>query len=261
MSYSRTVTRPNFTDIQGGQTIDQLIRVSGGNGNQGNPALLPFESDNIDLSVEYYFDNTDYASIGYFTKDVSNFIGSNILQDQVLFPDLIHPATGAPVTFDVTAPVNERDATIDGWEVAVQKTFGDTGFGVIANATIVDADVAFDNNSLDAQFALNGLSDSANLIGFFENDSLQVRVAYNWRDDFFNGIAGASSGTPGPVNVEAFGQWDLSARYSFNDNATIFVEGINVTEETFRAYGREESQTVNAGQTGARYNLGILYEF
>lgn len=260
VSYSQTVTRPNFTDIQGGLTINSLIRVSGGNGNSGNPALLPFESDNIDLSVEYYFGDTDYASIGYFTKDVSNFIGSQVLQDQVLFPNLIHPATMAPVTFDVTTPVNERDATIDGWELAVQKTF-DNGFGVIANATLVDADVAFDNASLETQFALTGLSDSANLIGFYENDFLQVRIAYNWRDDFYNGTAGASSGTPGPVNISDYGQWDISARYTINDQATVFVEGINVTEETFSSYGREERQAIQASQTGARYNLGLIYEF
>lgn len=261
LSYSETVTRPNFTDIQGGLTINSLIRVSGGNGNRGNPALLPFESENIDLSLEYYFGSSDYASIGYFTKDVSNFIGTSIIQDEVLFPDLIHPATGLPVTFDVNAPVNERDATIDGWEVAVQKTFGDTGFGIVANATFVDANVEFDNLSLDAQFALNGLSDSANLIGFYENDRWQARLAYNWRDDFFNGVAGASSGTPGPVNVEAFGQWDVSIRYDFNDRATLFVEGINLTDETTRTFGRDTRQVIQAAQTGARYNIGVRYDF
>ncbi len=260
-SYSETITRPNFTDIQGGLTIDTLIRVSGGNGNRGNPALLPFESENIDLSLEYYFDDSDYASIGYFTKDVSNFIGRQIFQDEVLFPNLIHPATGAPVTFDVSAPVNEQDATVDGFEVALQKNFGETGFGVFANATFVDADVAFDNFSLEEQFALTGLSDSANLVGFYENDKWQVRLAYNWRDDFYNGIAGASSGTPGPVNVEAYGQWDFSARYNINENMQVFLEGINVTEETFRQYSRDPLQVIRAGQTGARYNLGFRYEF
>ncbi|MEM7360035.1 MAG: TonB-dependent receptor [Pseudomonadota bacterium] len=260
-SYSETVTRPNFTDIQGGLTIDSLIRISGGNGNAGNPELLPFESENIDLSLEYYFGDTDYASLGYFTKDVTNFIGTSILQDRVLFPGLIHPATGAPVTFDVTAPVNQEDATIDGFEIAVQKTFGDTGFGIIANATFVDADVGFDNNSLEEQFALNGLSDSANLILFYENEKIQSRLAYNWRDDFFNGVAGASSGTPGPVNVESYGQWDISASYDVNENLTVFFEGLNLTEETTRAYGRDIRQVTRAGQTGARYNLGIRYGF
>ena len=260
-SYSETVTRPDFTDIQGGLTIDTLIRVSGGNGNRGNPALLPFESENIDLSLEYYFDNSDYASIGYFSKDVSNFIGTTILQDEVLFPSLIHPATGSAVTFDVTAPVNQEEATVDGFEVAVQKTFGDTGFGFIANATFVDADVAFDDLSLEDQFVLTGLSDSANLIGFYENEKYQVRLAYNWRDDFYTGRLGASSGTPGPNNIESFGQWDISASYNVSDNMTVFFEGLNVTEETTRSFGRSTLQVIRAGQTGARYNFGVRYNF
>jgi len=211
-SYSETISRPNFTDIQGGVTISSLLRQNGGDGQSGNPALLPFESENIDLSLEYYFNDSDFASAGYFRKDVSNFIGTAVLQDQVLFPDLIFPTTGEPATFDVTTPVNQEEATIDGWELAIQKTFGDSGFGFIANATIVDGDVAFDSLSLDTQFVLRGLSDSANLIGFYEKNKLQVRLAYNWRDDFFNGIAGAAAGTPGPVFIEAFGQLDFSAK-------------------------------------------------
>jgi TonB-dependent receptor len=261
LSYSETITRPAYTDIQGGLTIDQLLRVSGGNGNRGNPALLPFESENIDLSLEYYFGDADYASVGYFKKDVSNFIGISTLQDEVLFPGLIHPFTGAPATFDVTAPVNEKEAKVDGFEIAVQKTFGDSGFGVIANATFVDANVGFDNLSLDTQFALTGLSDSANLIGFYEKDKWQARIAYNWRDDFYAGGTGASSGTPGPNNIESYGQWDMSASYAVSDNLTIFVEGLNVTEETFRSYGRSTRQVIRAGQTGARYQLGARYSF
>lgn len=261
-SYSKTISRPSFLDIQGGLTISSLIRISGGNGNAGNPNLQPLESDNIDLSLEYYFGDSDYASIGYFNKDVKNFIGTAIFQDQVLFPDLIHPATGAPVTFDVTAPSNNKESSIDGWEFAVQKSFGDSGFGVIANATIVNGDLEYDNTSLDAtQFVLTGLSDSANLIGFYENERLQVRLMYNWRDDFFNGIAGSAAAAPGPVNIESFGQWDVNVRYSVSDNLTVFLEGLNITEETFRSYGRSELQVIQASQTGARYNLGVRYEF
>jgi TonB-dependent receptor len=261
VSYSETVTRPDFTDIQGGLTIDTLIRRGGGTGNRGNPELLPFESKNIDLSLEYYFGDVDYASIGYFTKDVSNFIGISTLQDEVLFPGLIHPATGSATTFDVTAPVNQEEATIDGFEVAVQKSFGDSGFGIIANATFVEADVAFDNNSLETQFVVTGLSDSANLIGFYENETFQARIAYNWRDDFYTGGLGASSGTPGPNNIESYGQWDMSASYNVNDNLTLFIEGLNLTEETTRSFGRSTRQVIRAGQTGARYNFGVRYNF
>ncbi|MBL4674573.1 MAG: TonB-dependent receptor [Arenicella sp.] len=260
-SYSETVARPDYTDIQGGLTISTLLRQNGGNGQSGNPGLLPFESENIDFSFEYYFADGDYASIGYFNKDVSNFIGTSILQDQVLFPNLINPATGQAATFDVTTPVNQETASIDGWEAALQYSFGETGFGFIINATIVDGDIAFNSDSLETQFVLSGLSDSANLIGFYENERFQTRIAYNWRDDFFNGIAGAAAGTPGPVFVDSYGQWDVSASYDLSDNLTVFVEGINITDETTGAYGRDQLQRVNAAQTGARFNLGARYSF
>ena len=46
-----------------------------------------------------------------------------------------------------------------------------------------------------------------------------------------------------------------------NDQLTVFVEGINLTDETFRTYGRDVRQVIQAGQNGARYNIGIRYNF
>ncbi len=260
-SYSETISRPGFEDIQGGLTIDRLTRVNGeGTGKSGNPGLLPFESENIDLSLEYYFNDTDYASVGYFTKDVSNFIGTGILQDQVLFPDLIHPATGVAAVFDVETPINQDAVSVDGWEIAIQKTFGDTGFGVMANATIVEADVAYDTFSLEEQFVITGLSDSANLVAFYENEKMQFRVAYNWRDDFLKETTQPNVGQ-GPRFTEAYGQWDARASYIVSDQLTVFLEGINITDETTSQYGRSRSQIINAIQSGARFSVGARYEF
>lgn len=260
-SYSETITRPGFEEIQGGLTIGRLTRVNGeGTGNAGNPSLLPFESQNIDLSFEYYLSETDYMAVGYFRKDVSNFIGTGVLQDQVLFPNLIHPATGVAAVFDVETPINQEEATVDGFELAIQKTFGDTGFGIMANATLVDGDIAYDTASLESQFSITGLSDSANLIGFYENEKIQLRIAYNWRDDFLSGTTQPNVGL-GPVFVEAYGQWDLRASYNFSDNLTVFFEGINVTEETTSEYGRSTAQIINATQSGARYSIGARYAF
>ena len=60
-SWSKTLTRPGYTDIQGGLTLNSPVRIDGGTGARGNPALLPFESTNIDLSVEYYYGDESYA--------------------------------------------------------------------------------------------------------------------------------------------------------------------------------------------------------
>src|SRR3546814_5202418 len=100
----------------------------------------------------------------------------------------INAAPGDPLlNFEITQPINsDQTAAIDGWEFALQHSFWDTGFGVILNYTIVNGDATYDNTqpSSVAQFALTGLSDSANAVAFYDKNGIQARVAWNWRDEF-----------------------------------------------------------------------------
>ncbi|MCS5587308.1 MAG: TonB-dependent receptor [Porticoccaceae bacterium] len=304
-SVSKTVTRPNYNDIKGGVTVDgQTFKFKSAAASGGNPGLLPIESTNFDLSVEWYYGDTDYLSVGYYQKTVDNFIGNGFRQETlfglndpasgglfydtaiansldpnqgyIAVADILKAATPSPfvdgklygdasndeVVFTIAAPVNEKTAKVDGLEVNWQHNFGETGFGFIANATIANADVAYDPMKLEGQFALGGLSDSANLIGYYDKDGINMRVAYNWRDDFFVGIGQSQgSNTINPTQSEAFGQVDISASYEISDNLTIFMDGINITETPYRNYGREKAQVLQSGQTGARYNLGARYTF
>src|SRR5690606_12690941 len=90
--------------------------------------------------------------------------------------------------FMPSSPINNREAKLYGAEFAGQHFFGDTGFGVQANYTIVRGDVGFDDleDPSESQFALVGLSDTANLVGIYEKDAISARIAYNWRDSFLN---------------------------------------------------------------------------
>ena len=94
-SYSHTITRPDYASMQGGITLGQPLRVGAG-GSQasaGNPALLPYKSKNVDLSAEWYYDNASYISVGFFNKDVSNFIANGTTQTPLF--DLPDPSQGA----------------------------------------------------------------------------------------------------------------------------------------------------------------------
>ena len=304
-SFSETMTRPNYGDIQGGQTINSLLRIDGGTGNRGNPNLLPFESTNFDASLEFYYGIDSYVAVGYFHKDVKNFIGTSSVVEETF--GLPHPAlgpladearaatgstdagtlyswilenrAGAPGVdaangiisgvagrdpaspFNLTVPVNIEEATMKGWEFVIQHTFGDTGFGAILNATLVDADVGYDNFSLAQQFVLTGLSDSANIIAFYDKHDFSVRVAWNWRDDFLSGTGQANVGAGPPTYVAAYQQIDVSASYWFTDSFQVYVDVLNLTDETTHVYGRDKAQTLFAAQAGPRYNIGVRYKF
>ncbi|MDH5272682.1 MAG: TonB-dependent receptor, partial [Gammaproteobacteria bacterium] len=171
--------------------------------------------------------------------------------------------------FNLSIPVNIEDAVVDGWEFVVQHNFGDSGFGVIANATLVDADVAYDNLlceqpncNLSTQFVVTGLSDSANFVGYYEKNAFGVRLAYNWRDDFLAGTGQTNMGAGPPSYVAAYGQLDLNASYKFfDDKLTTFVDILNLTNETSYVYGRDKDQPLFATQLGTRYNVGVRYKF
>jgi TonB-dependent receptor len=303
-SSSITITRPNFNDLQAGKTINQPVRFNGGTGNAGNTDLKPFESTNYDFSGEWYYAEGSYVSVGYYRKDVENFIG-NTSFDETLF-ELAHPAQGpryddavatlgtddatavrtymeglygAPVegdaalgdpstVFSLVTPVNVEEAEIDGWEIALQHMFWDTGFGMILNYTTVDGDVEYDNSNtnkgdgVENQFALLGLSDSANFIAFYDKHGLQARIAYNWRDEFLDDTFDGN-GERNPVYVDDYGQWDINISYDLPwvDGLTLLAEGINVTEETYRTFGRTDDMVISAQEQGARYSVGVRYQF
>ena len=200
-------------------------------------------------------DPLQYTSVGQYILD-------NYEDSPYVNGDTIIGAPGDPdLVWTVEEPINQKKAKVDGIEVNLQHNFGESGYGFIANATFANADIEYDNlNPLTGQFVLNGLSDSANLVGFYDKDGLSVRLAYNWRDDFLNG-AGQGQGTlTNPTNVEAYGQLDLGITYEYNDRLTIYASGLNITDETVRVYGKTKDLVLQAVQGGPRYDLAIRYK-
>ncbi|WP_299309724.1 TonB-dependent receptor [uncultured Croceicoccus sp.] len=309
-SYSHTITRADYASLQGGLILNSNPRIGGGTGSLGNPNLVPYKSKNIDVSAEWYYSPISYMSVGFFNKDVSNFISTNQLNqtafglrnpgagpryreavaalgtsDAVLVRDYIlrnFPGSsqvtgqteaggntyltgnifGLPedelFNFEITQPFNsDQTANIHGWEFAIQHSFWDTGFGAILNYTIVNGDATFDKtlSPYVGQFALTGLSDSANAVAFYDKNGFQARVAYNWRDEFYAG------GSVDPVFVEAYGQVDASTSYEFPNGFSIFAEAINLTGSNRRGHRRSDEFVTFAQPGYARYAAGARFTF
>ncbi len=175
--------------------------------------------------------------------------------------DLLPDATDPLWTFAVNTPVNNKEAKIHGFEFGGQYFFGDSGFGVLANYTIVKGDIGYDNTSdpNSNQFALLGLSDSANAVLMFEKFGLSARLAYNWRDEFLQTVNRGS--WRNPIYVEAYDQIDLSVGYDITDSFAVSFEAINLTGEDVRWHGRSDKQLWRLEDQGARYALGARYKF
>jgi iron complex outermembrane recepter protein len=298
-SYSRTLSRPpigalgpNRTFVGNPTARNRLVEA-------GNPDLLPYVSDNFDLSLEYYYAPGSYVSLGHFRKRVDNFLVSTRVQetfeglndpyigaeaeqaradlaDEGISPDdqavfqRINENKGEPITtpvraadddplavFDVATVDNLEVGNVFGWEIALQHLFGNTGWGVQANATFVSGDVNPDRDAIGRVFALPGLSDSRNFSVFYEDHRISARLAYNWRDEFFSGYGQFDN----PYFVEAYDQWDFIVTWFATEQLAVFLEGINITKEVQRTYSRYPEQFISGNQYGARYSVGARYRF
>jgi TonB-dependent receptor len=310
-SYGETIGRPRYDQIAGGQVLNTLVRVEGGTGNQGNPALKPVHSKNLDLSFEWYYAKQSFASINLFYKDLENYAGQSQIiaqpfglhtpvggalwnealargcttSDTTCIRNYIfrnHPtaagvtrgpddgignATGTIVgqpgdpvaNFRISTVANQKKANLSGAEINLQHMFGNSGFGVQANYTYVRSNLKYDNASVGEQFALEGLSNSANLVGIYEDSKWAIRAAYNWRDEFLASRFDAAG--PNPQYVEPYGQLDLSVGYNITEKLSLQFEAINLTNETTRTHGRTKQMVEYATQTGPRYMVGARYKF
>jgi TonB-dependent receptor len=97
-SSSKTISRASYNDLQMGAAGNAprggplLAGGSLGTSSDGNVRLKPIESNNIDFSVEYYFNDTDYVSVGFFDKRVPNFIGTE--ESNVTYAGTLDPSNG-----------------------------------------------------------------------------------------------------------------------------------------------------------------------
>jgi TonB-dependent receptor len=337
LSYSKTIARAQYDQLRAAINVGGFSgpTITGGvpSANVSNPALVPLESDNIDMSLEWYFGESSYLSAGLFEKRVSNFIGTEQVDESffglrdvtsgpralaardavleitdptirdvgapvnetelfVMAAILEHPeafANGAAdfrgnqdpaqavlvaTTYDIvpnandplyafqtTRPINNKEARLYGVELAGQHFFGETGFGLQANYTIVKGDVGFNDNGDPGinQFALLGLSDSANLVAMYEKFGLSVRLAYNWRDEYLT-QANRGEGRS-PEYVEDYSQIDLSVGFDITDSLALSFEALNLTGEDIRTHGRSVRQVWTFEEQGPRYALGARYKF
>ncbi|NQZ81548.1 MAG: TonB-dependent receptor [Colwellia sp.] len=333
-SFSKTLARPSYDQLFQSTSITPQPRITalGGvaTGRSGNAQLDPLESTNIDLSLEWYYSDSSVISIGYYRKDVDNFVGiaqtqktlfglldatsgaagtisgdataalqaggfdvnevnlftmSAVLQNPSDFPNGaadfedpsvnpnfegeifakydVYPESGDPeLQFQVTGPVNDKSAVIDGFEFAWQHFFGETGFGYQLNYTTVNGDIGYDNGgSINVdQFALVGLSDTANAVLIYEKDDFSARIAYNWRDEFL-ASTNRGKGPRNPVYIAETEQIDINVSYTVMEDLTVSLDVINLTEEGLRKFGRSKHNVFFVQEADRRFVLSANYKF
>lgn len=226
----------NTNDLRQAGTLETgpLFQVFTGNRN-----LKPVESWNFDLSAEWYFDDVGSFTASAFRKELSNLV--------TFGPSFRELTTESGVTqeVEVNGPANDLEGSLYGFEFAYQQTYDFlpgllSGLGLQATYTYVNAE-DLSNSTLGPQrsdfasnLALSGVSeDTINITGFYENDKISARLAYNWRSDYV--LTPRDVIFPfSPIISESTGQLDGSFFYNLTDEIKLGVQAVNLLDEVTR---------------------------
>ena len=258
---SRTLTRPQLNNLTPDLNVPAGQRVGGLNATGGNPTLLPFLSDNVDIGAEWYYAQNSYVSVDAFVKEVTNFIvggtrTANI--NGVTLPD------GSLAQFSITSQINGPSAEVRGIELGLQHMIGDSGFGFQANATFVSTNKPYDPNDLSLSgFAVTGLANSYNFVPFFDKYGFQARVAINHRAEYLdkfgqhqpNSQFGAE-----PVFVNAATYVDFSTSYDISRHFNVYFTALNLSNQAYATHGRFKEQILDVVDTGRMFTVGVHFK-
>ena len=265
---SRTMTRPPLSDLTPTLNVPYTTQRAGAlQATGGNPDLLPYLSDNVDLGAQWYYARNSYLSADAFVKELTNFIVGGTVQETIpafgTGPAISYP-NGQAATFNVTSNVNGPSAEVRGIELAVQHMFWDTGFGFSANATFVGTNKPYDPNDVtQSGFAVTGLANSYNFVPFYEKHGFMIRLAVNHQNAFLNNFGqhqpNSAFGAE-PVFVNAATYVDLSTSYQITRQLSVSFEALNLTNQAFSTHGRFQEQVLDVVDTGRTFNLGVHFK-
>lgn len=257
---SVTMTRPGLGAVVPSLSLGGRVGTLVGTNN--NPNLKPYLSRNFDIAEEWYFAPNSYFSIDTFFKQVSNFNISGTTK--LTTTGVVDPYTGKDAVFTITTQLNGPMANVYGTEIALQYVFGDTGFGVQTNGTLIDTDKKFDPNDLTTSgFAVTGLADSFNATAFYDKNGFEARFAANWRDtylDHFGQSQNASTFGIEPTFVEASWSLDASVSYDVTSQINVYAEAQNLLGAVYHTRGRFTDQPLDIVDYGRHITFGMHYK-
>ncbi|WP_440906553.1 TonB-dependent receptor (plasmid) [Catenovulum sp. SX2] len=278
-SFNKTLGNHNTNDLGGGITVTRILGcnvqtpsgetvfcATGANA-IGSPKLEPQRSTNLDLSYEWYFNDTGLLSVGLFKIDEDTaIVQGTVFRDDIVDSDGVvrgydintQTQTGLVKT---TTKVNVSGGATKGVEFQYQQGFDFLpapfdGLGVQTSYTYSSAkggDLDYYGNELPVA---DNSKHSGNFVLWYDKDGFQARIAANMRSKRYEWLVNKD-----PYYFARYQKpttyIDASMSYDINDKVTLSLQGINLTEQANESYLQWEDLTDERFYNERRVTLGI----
>jgi len=237
---TQVIARPNYADMTNSFWLADSILTGGG----GNPDLDPYESDNFNASLEWYFAPRAIIAGEVFVKSISNYILTRTVAEQHF-----NTSRNTISTYNVSRPFNAGSAQVKGFAIAYQQSLP-YGFGVLANYTYSDG-----HGQDDADLPFNS-KHQVSLSPFFESGPVALRATYTWRSKYFTGIDRGDN-----MYVRDTANVDVSATWNFTKEIGITLSGMNLTDSQYYAYANTQRLPRGIYKTGRKLLATVNVNF
>lgn len=244
--------------------FSQVIRSGDASGNH----LDPYTSMNYDLSLEYYpsadaavtaaFYHKTFTG-GYDVRTEQRDITVNLDGVDTLYPNVSH----------TVKQTSEEESVIKGIEITAQKHFVELpqpfdGLGAKFAWNYADSDF------VTAEPASPSIVSDANLFGFsknvasasvyWEGDDVTLRLLWKHRSKYLQ-----PNSLPFPDRSHRYVQdasyLNMSAKYKVNKNVSLFVKGLNLTNEPQVMTRGNDTTIADYSRSGTKWEVGVKAKF
>lgn len=255
-SFTETLSRPKYSALIPNVNINNKDNEL----TLGNPELKPTTSFNFDLSADYYFKSVGLVSLGFFYKDINDFIVTQTVRGYEYEGN----------SYDkFMQPKNAGDANLFGIEAGYQRDFGFITpalkcVGFYGNYTYTHSKVNnfnFAGRENEKDLRLPGSPEhTANASLYFEKAGLNIRLSYNFASDFIDEMG---ESTFYDRYYDKVNYMDVNASYTFGKKlkTTFYAEANNLLNQPLRYYQGTKEQTMQSEHYGIKVNAGVKINF
>ena len=243
LAFTQSLARPAYYDLvpyEYSNSDDQELAL-------GNPDLEASLSTNIDAMVEYYFKGVGLFSLGYFNKNIEDWIYQYSTNDYTY-----NGVSG----YEMQQLRNGEEATVNGIELTFQTKFLKY-FTFMGNYTSTDSSTDRVEGRDDVPL-VGQIDNMYNLSLAFETEKFFVRGSFNFADASLDELSDKAF-EDRYYDEQSF--LDVNANYRINDKLSIFAEGKNLTNQPLRYYQGIQARTMQLEYYDISWNVGLKYDF
>lgn len=265
---SQTIGRPAYEDARplsnfrrdplGSAALDPIRYPFSGTLTIGNPGLKPFDSRNLDVSIEWYGAWSGIFSVAGFRKDIDDPIYTYTEQQR----NVIYNDVGLE-TLNLTGRRNADSGRISGIEINIFQPFKFLpapldGFGIDANFTKISSFVKVPTRPGEDFPFFRQPKEIINATLFYERGRFSTRLAWNRTDEQLYTLGSAILSD---VYLRPRQQFDVQMRQKLSENFSVTLSVRNLTEEK-EQYSLGVRQLLRISRLlGRDFRVGVDYTF